>query len=141
MTLPGTGDSRGVTVIKQRGQPQAALIYHPSLREEPELVAAVSAAAGIALENGRLQAELRVRLEDLRRSRSRVIDAAQDERRRLERDLHDGAQQRLIALSLELGLLQETLRWDADARRRSRERLMVAFQRVQHRLAEDGAAR
>src|SRR5829696_7842672 len=133
VTLPGTGDARGVTVIGQRGQPQAALVYHPSLREEPELVAAVSAAAGIALENGRLQAELRVRLEDLRRSRSRVIDAAQDERRRLERDLHDGAQQRLIALSLELGLLQDTLRGDADARRRlerARQEVGVSLQEL-----------
>jgi signal transduction histidine kinase len=92
-------------------------MYHPSLRDEPELVAGVGAAAGIALENGRLQAELRARLQDLRGSRSRLIDAAQDERRRLERDLHDGAQQRLVALSLELSLLQGELA-DPDARRR-----------------------
>jgi signal transduction histidine kinase len=107
--LPGPHDPRGVTVVEQRGEPLAALMYHPSLREEPELVAAVSAAAAIALENGRLQAELRARLQDLRGSRSRLVDAARDERRRLERDLHDGAQQRLVALSLELGLLQGEL--------------------------------
>jgi signal transduction histidine kinase len=116
-TLPGPEAHRGVTVVEQRGEPLAALIHHPSLRDEPELVASVSAAAAIALENARLQAELRARLQDLRGSRSRVIDAAQGERRRLERDLHDGAQQRLIALSLELGLLQGSLD-DADARRR-----------------------
>jgi signal transduction histidine kinase len=104
-------------VLEQGGEPLAALMYHPSLRDEPELVAAVGAAAVIALENGRLQAELRARLQDLRGSRSRLIDAAQDERRRLERDLHDGAQQRLVALSLELGLLHSALA-DPDARRR-----------------------
>ena len=59
-------------------------------------------AAATALENGRLHAELRARLEELRGSRERVIEAGQEERQRLERNLHDGAQQRLIALSLEL---------------------------------------
>jgi signal transduction histidine kinase len=118
VTLPGPGDARGVTVIEQRGAPVAALLYHPSLRDEPELVAAVSAAAGISLENGRLQAELRAQLQDLHGSRARLLAAAQDERRRLERDLHDGAQQRLIALSLELGLLQSSLNGDPDAGRR-----------------------
>ena len=61
VTLPGPDDARGVTVVEQRGQPLAALLYHSSVREEPELVTAVSAAAAIALENGRLQAELRAR--------------------------------------------------------------------------------
>ena len=118
VSLPGPGDHRGVTVVEQHGEPLATLLYHPSLREEPELVAAVSAAAAIALDNGRLQAELRARLQDLRGSRARLLVAAQEERRRLERDLHDGAQQRLIALSLELGLLESSLNGDADARHR-----------------------
>ena len=123
-----------MTVLEQRGEPLAALMYHPSLREEPELVAAVRAAAAIALENGRLQAELRARLQDLRGSRSRLIDAAQDERRRLERDLHDGAQQRLVALSLELGLLQGEL---ADPARAAPGRARPAGGRGVH----GGAAR
>jgi signal transduction histidine kinase len=118
VTLPGPDDPRGVTVVEQRGQPLAALLYHPSLRDEPELVTSVSAAAAIALENGRLQAELRARLQDLHGSRSRLLAATQAERRRLERDLHDGAQQRLIALSLELSMLQAALNGDPDARRR-----------------------
>ncbi len=65
------------------------------------------ATAGIALENGRLQAELRARLQELQGSRVRVLEAGRQERQRLERDLHDGAQVRLVALSMELGLLQE----------------------------------
>ena len=73
----------------------AALLHDPALDDEPELLDAVTAAAGIALENGRLHAELRARLEELRGSRARIIEAGQKERQRLERNLHDGAQQRL----------------------------------------------
>jgi signal transduction histidine kinase len=93
----------------------AALLYDTSLQDEDELVGAVSAAADMALENGRLQAELRARLEELRGSRIRVIEAGQRERQRLERDLHDGAQQRLVALSLELSVLRDRLTGDPDA--------------------------
>jgi signal transduction histidine kinase len=82
------------------------------------LLEAVTAAAGIALENGRLHAELGARLEELQGSRARVLEAGQQERQRLERNLHDGAQQRLIALSLELRLLESRL--DADAYARTR---------------------
>jgi signal transduction histidine kinase len=132
VTLPGPGVDRGVTVLEQGGDPVAALIYHPALRDEPELVAAVGAAAAIALENSRLEVELRARLQDLRRSRLRLIEAAQGERRRLERDLHDGAQQRLIALSLELALLRDGLA-DRDARQRlehARHEVAVSLQEL-----------
>jgi|SoiMethySBSTD1v2_1073268.scaffolds.fasta_scaffold00328_53 signal transduction histidine kinase len=104
---PGPGSGRSATIVKQNGEQIAALVYDATLREEPELVEAVSAAAAIALENGRLEAELRARLQELYGSRTRVVEAQQNERRRLERDLHDGAQQRLVALALELGLLAE----------------------------------
>jgi signal transduction histidine kinase len=111
-TLPEPGSARRVTVVRQNGEQIAALVYDATLGDEPELVEAVSAAAGIALENGRLEAELRARLQELHGSRTRVVDAQQDERRRLERNLHDGAQQRLVALALELGLLADQS--DAD---------------------------
>ncbi len=106
-TLPEPDSGRRVTVVEQHGEQIAALVYDATLGEEPELVEAVSAAAAIALENGRLEAELRARLQELHGSRTRVVEAEQNERRRLERDLHDGAQQRLVALALELGLLAE----------------------------------
>ncbi|HEY9468209.1 MAG TPA: histidine kinase [Propionibacteriaceae bacterium] len=106
-SLPASDSGRRVTFVKQNGEQIAALIYDAALGEEPELVEAVSAAAGIALENGRLEAELKARLQELQGSRSRVVEAQQNERRRLERNLHDGAQQRLVALALELGLLAE----------------------------------
>jgi signal transduction histidine kinase len=106
-TLPEPDSGRGTTLVKQEGKQIAALVYDATLVEEPELVEAVSAAAGIALENGRLEAELRARLQELHGSRTRVVEAQQKERRSLERNLHDGAQQRLVALALELGLLAE----------------------------------
>ena len=116
VVLPERDGTRATTLIDRDGQHLAALVHNPSLGDEPELLDAVSAAAGMALENGRLHVELRARVEELRGSRQRVIEAGQHERRRLERNLHDGAQQRLIALSLELGLLGERLDGDRDTR-------------------------
>src|SRR5204863_3776204 len=109
---------RAITLIERKGGLVAALLHDSSLQDEPELLAAVTAAAGIAVENGRLEAELRARLEELKGSRARVIEAGQKERQRLERNLHDGAQQRLIALSLELSRLEQQLAADPDAQHR-----------------------
>ena len=100
------GSGRATTLIEVDGRHVAALLHDPSLREQQELLDAASAAAGIELENAQLHAELRARLEELRASRARIVEATQLERQRLERNLHDGAQQRLVALSLELGLLE-----------------------------------
>jgi signal transduction histidine kinase len=116
--LPKPDSGRATTLIDSGGAHLAALVYDASLDQEPELLDAVCAAAGIALENGRLHSELNARLEELRGSRARVIEAGQKERQRLERNLHDGAQQRLIALSLELGLLEERFAGDPEARAR-----------------------
>jgi signal transduction histidine kinase len=125
-TLPEPGGGRGVTLVKHNGEQVAALVYDASLGDEPELVEAVGAAAAIALENGRLEAELRARLQELHGSRTRVVEAQQNERRRLERDLHDGAQQRLVALALELGVLAEANRDPATQTRLKRARGEVA---------------
>jgi signal transduction histidine kinase len=109
MELPD--DLRRVTsMVDRAGEPVAALLHDPSLRDEPALLDAVGAAAGIAFENARLHAELRA-------AGTRVLEATQSERQRLERDLHDGAQQRLVALSLELGMLESRLKDDPEARR------------------------
>jgi signal transduction histidine kinase len=125
--LPRPDSGRATTLIDRDGAHVAALLHHPSLDDEPELLDAVSAAAGIALENGRLHAELRARLEELRGSRGRVIEAGQKERQRLERDLHDGAQQRLIALSLSLRQLEQRLEGDPDAQ--------ASVDQVRHEIA------
>ena len=121
VTLPGTDEARSVTLIKRDGARVAALLHDPSLENEPELLASVAAALGMSLENTQLHVELRARLEELRGSRARIVESTQRERQRLERNLHDGAQQRLVALSLDLALLEEDLRGDESAARRVEE--------------------
>jgi signal transduction histidine kinase len=107
--VPDPDARRAMRLIERDGGRVAALLHDPALEDEPELLTAVTAAAGIALENARLNVELRARVEELRGSRARIVEAGQRERQRLERDLHDGAQHRLVALSLQLGLLEEEL--------------------------------
>jgi signal transduction histidine kinase len=108
--LPRDGEQQATSMIERAGQPVAALIHDAA--QDPEFVEAVAAAAGLALENGRLEAALRARLEDLRASRVRIVEAQASERRRLERNLHDGAQQRLVSVALELGLAESRLAAD-----------------------------
>jgi signal transduction histidine kinase len=115
---PAAQDGRAVTMIDRSEEHVAALMHDASLEDEPELLDAVSAAAGIALETARLHAELGARLSELRGSRVRVIEAGQKERQRLERNLHDGAQQRLVALSLELTMLKKRLDADPESSKR-----------------------
>ena len=92
------------TPLVRDGRPVACSLHRADLLDNPELVEEVASAARLALENERLQAEARAQLEDLRSSRARIVEAGDAERRRLERDLHDGAQQRLVGLSLALRL-------------------------------------
>jgi signal transduction histidine kinase len=114
--LPAEEPRRAVTLIDRDGEHVAAVLHDAALAEEAELLAAVTAAAGMALDNARLRAELHARLDELQGSRMRVLEAGQRERRRLERDLHDGAQQRLVAVSLDLGRLEAHLDADSAAR-------------------------
>jgi len=107
--VPEDGPTRTVTLIEHEGQPLAVLVHDPTLREEPKLVEAVAAAARLGLVNARLHAEVRAQLETVQESRARIVSAADEERRRIERDLHDGAQQRLVALALELRAAQRQL--------------------------------
>jgi len=109
VTLPGPGEGRRSTVVERGGQPIAVLIHDPALEHNAELVDSVCAAAGLTLENERLQAELRARLTELQASRARLVEATEAERRRIERDLHDGTQQRLVSIAMSLGLLESKL--------------------------------
>jgi signal transduction histidine kinase len=111
---PAARDGRTVTPVARGGTTVALLIHRPGLLDNPELVQEVAAAARIALENERLQAVVSAQLEDLRASRARVVAAGDAERRLLERDLHDGAQQRLVSLSLALRLARTRLGPDED---------------------------
>ena len=102
---PGDGP-RVATLVERDGQHLAAIIHDRALLEDPRLVETVSATAGLLLENERLQAEQRAQLTELRASRARIVRYADEERRRLERDLHDGAQQRLLGLGMGLQLIR-----------------------------------
>jgi signal transduction histidine kinase len=103
-----------ITPIVRGGQQVALLSHRPGLLDEPALAEEVAAAARLALENERLQAEAQFQLEELRASRCRIVQSGDAERRRLVRDLHDGAQQRLVTLSLALRLARTRLGRDPD---------------------------
>lgn len=96
-------DGRRVTQLED----VAAIIHDPEL--DPQLVEAAGAAARLALHNARLQADVRAQLDKVQESRRRIVTAGDEQRRRIERDLHDGAQQRLVALALELRIAQRQL--------------------------------
>jgi signal transduction histidine kinase len=112
---PQSGAGRGVSVLSHDGEPLAALDYDASLLDDPTLVDHVAAVARLALENSRLQAELRARLLEVRESRSRLVAATDAERRRIERNLHDGAQQTLLALRLAVRLARNRTGGDPEA--------------------------
>ena len=108
------------TSLVREGHVVAVLAHAPGLLDDDQLVDEVAAAARLALENERLQADVRARMNELRASRARIVAAGDAERKRLERDVHDGAQQRLVALALSLRLLrsQTSPRVDGEAWRR-----------------------
>jgi signal transduction histidine kinase len=98
-----------VTEIERDGAPVAAIVHDPGLLEDRELVRTAGAAAALALENERLTAEVHARYDDLRAASARLVAATDAARRRIERDLHDGAQQRLVSLSVSLNLARKNV--------------------------------
>ncbi|HEV3407048.1 MAG TPA: sensor histidine kinase [Gaiellaceae bacterium] len=132
VSLPADTSDQAVTALESDGEPLAALIHDPILLEDPGLVAAAGAAAKLALENERLHAQLRAQLVEVRRSRARIVATADAERRRIERDLHDGAQQRLVALGLTLKLVEQNRALDPEAARL----LATAVQELQAAIHE-----
>jgi signal transduction histidine kinase len=103
------GEGRTQTPLVRDGRPVAVLVHRRGLLDDPDLVEEVASAACLMLENERLRAEVRAQEEDLRASRARIVEAGDAERRRAERDLHDGAQQRLVGLLLGLRLARARL--------------------------------
>ena len=107
--LPVDDPTRTVTRLERGDELLGVLVHDPLIEvEDPGLVEAVGNAARLALENERLAAEVRAQLEEVRASRARIVEAADAERRRVERDLHDGAQQRLVALAMRLQVAKQT---------------------------------
>jgi signal transduction histidine kinase len=131
--LPPAGEGRVLTEIDHEGRRVGALVHAGAVNDTPELLADASAAAALALENARLEVELRARLEALRASRARLVEAGDAERRRLGRDLHDGAQQRLVALMIELQLARERFTNDPAG---ARELVDSAFANAQAAVGE-----
>jgi signal transduction histidine kinase len=106
---PATPDprpGRALTRLVRHGVEIAVMDHDADLLAEPRVVEAAISAARLAVDNERLQAELLAQARELRESRRRIVEAADGERRRLERDLHDGAQQRIVGLTITLGLLR-----------------------------------
>jgi len=134
--LPEPGSGRAVAEVERDGKLVGAIVYDAALRDDPSLVRAAAAAAALQLENERLEAELRARVEELQSSRARLVDVSMFERRRLERDLHDGAQQRLVALSLQLGLAQRKLEHDPATAERLLEAARAELARALEELRE-----
>ena len=110
--LPEDDPARAIHAVARDEECVAAIIYDATLMEAEEHVRAVGAAATLALLNERLEAELRAKVDELRRSRERMLRIGLEERRRLERDLHDGAQQRLVAMALNIRLARAKLNED-----------------------------
>jgi signal transduction histidine kinase len=108
--LPDPASGRAVTKVERDGGCVAAIVYDAMLEDAADHVRAVGAAAALALENERLEAELRAKVGELRASRERMLRIGLEERRRLERDLHDGAQQRLVSMALNIRLARAKLR-------------------------------
>jgi signal transduction histidine kinase len=111
--LPDPSSGRAVTKVERDGECVAAIVYDALIHDQQGgYVDAIGAAASLALENERLDAELRSKVEELRASRERMLRIGLEERRRLERDLHDGAQQRLVSMALNMRLARARLRDD-----------------------------
>jgi len=134
--LPGPRDERVSTVVERDGAPIAALIHDAALRQNVELVESVCAAAGLTLDNEHLHAELHAKLAELQASRARLVEATELERRRIERDLHDGTQQRLVSIAMSLGLAESKLARDPAAAapvvRRARNELALALEELRN---------
>jgi signal transduction histidine kinase len=106
---PDEAGSRSRTRVMRHGEELAIVVHDRRLRERPDLLRSVLDAAALSIEVARLRAEVRRQLSRVEASRARLVEAGDEERRRLERDLHDGAQQRLVGLGVALRRMQRSL--------------------------------
>ena len=112
--LPAAGSGRASSEVRNGDAVVAAIVHDEALAAHPDLVAAGVALAAVVLDNHRLVAEAEASAHELRRSRARIAARAAQERRRIERVIHDGAQQRLVALGIELELTEALLQTDSE---------------------------
>ena len=109
---PDDRPGRAATPVTRGSLRLGTVIHDARIGERPDLLDSVIEAAGLAIEIGRLRVEVRQRLAEVEESRARIVTAGIEERRRLERDLHDGAQQRLVSIGLDLRHVQNELGGD-----------------------------
>jgi signal transduction histidine kinase len=105
LALPGADADRAITPVDRQGEHVAVLVHDPSVLDDPVLAEAVAAATRIAVANVRLRAEVGARVEQLAASHRRIVEAADAQRRRLQRELHQGAERRLVAVSAHVDTL------------------------------------
>jgi signal transduction histidine kinase len=130
LELPEPGSRRSATHIEGEGGPLAVLVHDPALQDDPGLVDAIAAGAGLGASNARLQVEVRARVAEVQASRRRLVEAGDAERRRLEQRLHEGAERRLVSLEQALG------RSRRQGARETAARIEGARARIEHTLVE-----
>jgi signal transduction histidine kinase len=113
-TLPAARNGLARTEIRHGGKLTAVLLHDPALGERRSTLDGILSAAALSIEIARLRVEVRRQLAEVEASRRRIVEAGYEERRRLERDLHDGAQQRLVTLGIVLRRLQRSLPREAQ---------------------------
>jgi signal transduction histidine kinase len=131
-TPPREGSGRACTPVER----VALLVHDASIPQQSQLVQAVVGAASLALENERLAAELRANVKALRASRARIVETADAARRAIERDLHDGAQQQLVALALSLRLARSRIERDPQEAARMLDQASGALESAMRALRE-----
>jgi signal transduction histidine kinase len=107
VAFPTRESDRAVSLVTREDRPIAAVLHDPASLDAATLQHEIGAAAQLAIDNERLRAEARAQLREITTSRARIVEAGDAERRRLERDLHDGAQQRLVGLSVVLAMARD----------------------------------
>jgi signal transduction histidine kinase len=133
LRLPPADSAQAVTEIYDRGEIVGAVVHDRALAADPRLLTAAAGMAAVVLDNKRLTDEASTAALEIWRSRARMVAGAERERRRIERDLHDGAQQRLVALRIELELAEELVRRDPE---RGADRLHELEEGVDEALEE-----
>ena len=97
--LPAGDAGRAVTPVEEDGRPLAVLVHDPAVLDDPALPSAVGSAARLAVSNARLQAEVSTRVGEVEASRRRIVEASDEQRARLERELREGGERRLARVA------------------------------------------
>jgi signal transduction histidine kinase len=126
----------GRTPVRRGDLHLGTLVHDPALLDRSTLLEDVITRAGLAIEIARLRVEVRGQLSEVEQSRARIVAAGYEERRRVERDLHDGAQQRLVSIGLDLRHLQHELGDGSEEARATLDAVVLALGEAIEELRE-----